>query len=55
MQRTTATFAIIDIIAPTIDTDASDLTVACDGQGNTAALPACGCERWWQAQAMYAG
>ncbi|MEO5777746.1 MAG: hypothetical protein ABIQ27_12645, partial [Flavobacterium sp.] len=37
---TSATFAVQDIIAPTIDTAAVDATVQCDGQGNTAALQA---------------
>ena len=32
----TATFTIIDVTPPTIDTEASDLTVECDGTGNTA-------------------
>ncbi|KJD30981.1 hypothetical protein PW52_16960, partial [Tamlana sedimentorum] len=35
---TTATYAIQDTVAPTIDTTASDLTVQCDGNGNTADL-----------------
>jgi hypothetical protein len=38
-SSTTATFTIVDHTAPTI-TNASDLTVECDGNGNTAALQA---------------
>ena len=30
----TALFTILDLLPPTIDTDASDLTVECDGSGN---------------------
>ncbi|MEZ5025970.1 MAG: hypothetical protein R2739_05250 [Chitinophagales bacterium] len=37
---TTATFAIVDTTAPTLDAAAQDMTVECDGQGNTAALQA---------------
>ncbi|WP_082333836.1 gliding motility-associated C-terminal domain-containing protein [Mangrovimonas sp. TPBH4] len=33
---TTALFTILDLIAPTIDTPASDFTVECDGTGNLA-------------------
>ncbi|QBZ98778.1 HYR-like domain-containing protein [Flavobacterium sangjuense] len=36
----TATFTIRDTTAPTIDIVATDATVECDGQGNTAALQA---------------
>ncbi|KJD33202.1 hypothetical protein PK35_07480, partial [Tamlana nanhaiensis] len=32
---TSATYAIQDTVAPTIDTQAADLTVECDGAGNT--------------------
>ena len=39
-SETTATFTIQDTQAPTIDTPASDLTVQCDGSGNTADLQA---------------
>ncbi|MEZ4782012.1 MAG: hypothetical protein R2816_10775 [Flavobacteriaceae bacterium] len=35
---TTATYAILDTTAPTIDVEAGDLTVECDGAGNTTAL-----------------
>src|SRR5690606_31576603 len=35
---TTATFTIIDTTAPVIDTDAQNMTVECDGSGNSAAL-----------------
>ncbi|MCB4809696.1 hypothetical protein LG651_15740, partial [Tamlana sp. 62-3] len=35
---TTATFTVEDTTAPTIDTIASDLTVECDGAGNTTEL-----------------
>ncbi|MCB4808641.1 Ig-like domain-containing protein, partial [Tamlana sp. 62-3] len=35
---TTATFTVEDTTAPTIDTIASDLTVECDGSGNTTEL-----------------
>ncbi|NNF73856.1 MAG: gliding motility-associated C-terminal domain-containing protein [Flavobacteriaceae bacterium] len=31
---TTALFSIIDLLPPTIDTEATDLTVECDGSGN---------------------
>ncbi|WP_456237536.1 HYR-like domain-containing protein, partial [Hanstruepera marina] len=37
-NTTTALFTIIDLIPPTIDVEASDLTVECDGSGNTADL-----------------
>ncbi|MCB9333928.1 MAG: HYR domain-containing protein [Lewinellaceae bacterium] len=37
---TTATFTIEDTTPPTIDTEASDRTVECDGTGNTDALDA---------------
>ena len=37
---TTATFTIEDTTDPSMDTDASDLTVECDGAGNTAELNA---------------
>ena len=36
----TATFTIQDITAPTMDSAATNATVECDGQGNTAALQA---------------
>jgi len=39
-STTSATFTIIDVTAPTITTPASDLTVECDGLGNTAQLTA---------------
>src|SRR5690606_26465597 len=35
-SSTSATFTIEDTTAPVIDTDANDLTVECDGSGNTA-------------------
>ncbi|PWI28840.1 hypothetical protein DI383_14650, partial [Flavobacteriaceae bacterium LYZ1037] len=35
---TTASYAITDTVPPTIETEASDLTVECDGQGNIADL-----------------
>jgi len=38
--NTSATFTIIDETAPVIDTDASDMTVECDGNDNTAAYQA---------------
>ncbi|WP_449555745.1 HYR-like domain-containing protein, partial [Hanstruepera flava] len=34
-STTTALFTIIDLIPPTIDIEASDVTVECDGSGNT--------------------
>jgi len=34
-NTTTATFTIEDTTPPTIDVEASDLTVECDGNGNT--------------------
>ena len=37
---TTATFTIEDTTDPVIDTQASDMTVECDGEGNTAQLAA---------------
>ena len=37
-STTTATYAIQDTTAPTIDTEASDLTVECDGGGNLTEL-----------------
>jgi gliding motility-associated-like protein/uncharacterized repeat protein (TIGR01451 family) len=37
-SSTTATFTIEDITAPVIDTPAADLSVACDGAGNTTQL-----------------
>ena len=37
-SSTTATFTIEDNTAPSIDTEASDLTVECDGAGNSADL-----------------
>jgi gliding motility-associated-like protein len=37
---TSATFTIIDVTAPSITTQAADLTVECDGSGNTAELNA---------------
>ena len=37
---TTATFTIEDVTPPTIDVEASDLTVECDGAGNTTELQA---------------
>jgi hypothetical protein len=39
-SETTATFTIEDTTNPTIDTPAANLTVECDGSGNTAALNA---------------
>src|SRR5690606_39792994 len=39
-SSTSATFTIEDTTAPVIDTDANDLTVECDGSGNTADLNA---------------
>src|SRR5690606_27588218 len=33
-SSSTALFTIIDLIPPTIDTEATDLTVECDGNGN---------------------
>ncbi|WP_262734052.1 HYR-like domain-containing protein, partial [Gaetbulibacter sp. NE] len=33
-SSTTALFTILDLLNPTIDTEASDLTVECDGSGN---------------------
>src|SRR5690606_559348 len=38
VATTTATFTIEDTTNPTIDTVANDVTVECDGQGNTQAL-----------------
>uniref|UniRef100_UPI00404B6B30 HYR-like domain-containing protein n=3 Tax=Gelidibacter sp. TaxID=2018083 RepID=UPI00404B6B30 len=39
-SKTTATFTIEDTTNPTIDVEADDLTVECDGQGNVEALEA---------------
>jgi len=39
-SETTAIFTIEDTTAPTIDTDAADMTVECDGTGNSAQLTA---------------
>ncbi len=39
-NTTAATFAIIDTAAPTIDAEASNLTVECDGEGNLTELNA---------------
>ncbi|WP_412984850.1 proprotein convertase P-domain-containing protein [Pontimicrobium sp. IMCC45349] len=39
-STTTATFTIEDLTDPTIDQDASDMTVECDGAGNQAQLDA---------------
>lgn len=39
-STTKATFTIVDSTAPTIDEEASDLTVECDGNGNTDQLDA---------------
>src|SRR5690606_18406895 len=39
-SSTTATFTIEDTTDPTIDLPAQDMTVECDGMGNTAALEA---------------
>jgi hypothetical protein len=39
-SSTTATFTIRDITAPVITTQSADMTVDCDGNGNTAALNA---------------
>lgn len=39
-SKTSASFTIIDTTNPTIDVEANDLTVECDGQGNVEALEA---------------
>ena len=39
-SKTTATFTVEDTTDPTIDADAKDLTVECDGEGNVEALEA---------------
>ncbi|MEZ4782011.1 MAG: hypothetical protein R2816_10770 [Flavobacteriaceae bacterium] len=39
-RSTTALFTILDLLPPTIDTEANDLTVECDGAGNTSELQA---------------
>ena len=45
-STSTATFTIVDTTVPDITTEASDMTVECDGSGNTTAL-----ENWLMAHA----